>query len=703
VAAAISALTKRTSPDPDELLGASVRGQGLRGTSLGLTMLDYADWYRLAGRAEESLNLYDLARHATEFDRYLEYLGGLPKAMGRRWSLRGQRFAWAVSGELQARRDRGQRPSDSLIKAAESAAELLLMLGESRQAIRLCASLATSQVDYGEALAALDTIRMADGIENTHLCLVMDWTARGAWERAAEHLNSAVRTLPDDIDADAARFTDSGWLTGDGLAVARSGVDLARRLADVLDGTHVAALRAMSMQLGAVGLPQEALASAEEVVRLWRRTDSTTLGARHYLGWPLWRLGVCLREVGRQEDGIAAALESVPYFRKGATSDTNRDTCAMVVREVVLMLIAQRRHSEALPLALEQVRRYEELAQTTHKRLPVREAVADLAKVFYGLGRPANAAESYTKLAAQWMEAVSEDAEHPRKFAVDAHWAAARSWRDADDPAQELASLRQVHGLLATWDDPPEQLRQWERRRRSEMGCHIGRLLMRDPLRWQEALPALREAHEALLRTEPTEVSDWYLQMAIVLSYLGDCLERETATTDPTVLDLRRKALDCLYQADRNSDWASDLAENANLLAMTLVRAGEPGQALATLDAAWTGITDETPHAEWVRYISYLASVALGDNVRADAEIEDAFRIANSRADEDVRRCLILLGAGHELSAVALVRQAIDAQRRPDALAIWYLRRDLDDVGRIVGHSPVIDRIANLLSAKAEQ
>ncbi|WP_419703216.1 hypothetical protein [Promicromonospora sp. NFX87] len=694
----VASVTGSEPLDVDQIIGFTGRHLGT-GEAMAVRLLDFADWFRSAGSLDEALVLYRLARHATEFDRLVDDIGKVPDRLGRRWALRGHRFALAVTGQLEARQALGQKIHKRTVAAGQTALTVLLQLGDHTVAMRLAAVLAEVLVAKGRAKDALATLAIADRIENRHAALVADWAAVRLWQDAEEKLRDVHDSIrPDQTGAlreDGLPF-DSRWLAGTGTAAARTGVSLARDLEDLLGGCYVVALRHMSGHLGGVGLHDAALLAAEEVVRIRRETDPSDLDPFVYLGWPLWRLGRCLVAVGRQDEGLDAVLEALPYFREGATSAASRATCVLAVQEATRMLIDAKRFEEALPLALEQVRRCEELSKVTPNYRNVLDALGYLRDVFFALGRPQDAAARYELVARRWEEDADADGE---EWELEAYRRAGRAWSEAGESDRELELLRERDRVLQGYDEAHGG-RYWVVWGRMEVNLRIGRIRYRDPAKWNEALTSFRVAHVCLQELGETYTGDWHRRHSMVLGYIGDCLLGGTPEDQATARSTLAAALDSAYAVGKgeSGQWAAGIANAATRLAQTLLREGDAPGGLAVIDRALAHVRDVAPGFEWLHFYAHLCCMVTADHERAELEIREADRLI--AAHGTWLRYLMYLCLGMDAKATELIANRLAEGAGLDRTDVWLLRQDLDDLARIKGPSAAHDTIRALVDGQ---
>jgi tetratricopeptide (TPR) repeat protein len=702
VSCGISALTERGDPDINKLVPAAAQALGIRSDALDAALLDYADWFRLNGRPRESLELYWLARSATEFDRFINDLGSLPKVLGVRWSLRGRLWARAVSGQLQARLIIEDRPSESLRASADSAATVLLRLGEWPAFVELRAAVCEADSKHDAHGASNAVLREVEAAHTRHRYVVIDWAARGNWERAVQRARAARARTPSEVPQSAnAVAADSTWLAGEGTAVSRAGVDLAAALDDLLQGAHVTALRAMSMRLGTLGLKEEALNAAEAVVQIQRSKD--TNHSLSSLGFPLWRLGICREEVGQRVEGLDTHLESLEYFRRAALrNESDRLTCAQVVRDCVQRLIDAERFEQALPLALETIRRFAELTPSETPSQSTSDAAQKLAEVYERLDRFDVSAETHLKLARAW-EASKGDPNVRHAWAAESYWRASRVWRRVKrvPEEREALALSQVH--LSAIDDLGYSL-EWQIRRRHRVGAALGKLLMDQDASYSDALRPLREALDNL-RKLPASEAHLHEDLRGLLLRLAACTERVDPTAQEEVLALRREAFDESLEIERDaeSDWVDYVDDSAYWLAITYLRTGQPAKVLAVADTVRALTPPLAPSALWLRYTTYLAATAVGDSSRADEEIRAAIAIANADSDGDATalsvftRCVLFIAAGDDTRAMSYIKAAMLDGNAPSSEQRELLWADLADLERTIGPRSIVDEIRELL------
>lgn len=698
----IRALTKRGDPagGVEGIIGSAGRALGIRGDAAFVALLDYADWFRIAERYEESLALYHIARAATEFDRYVRDATAIPKVLGPRWSLRGRRWAQAVCGQLRTRLALNQRPSDSLAEAADSAATVLFNLNEWPALVVLKATIEEVESKFGPRRDdAHPALPAAESMHTRHKFVVFDWTARRNWEKAVEATRKAATRQSGTTTLSGASVVaaDATWLDDGGTDIARAGVGLARALDDILGDVYVTGLRTMSMRLGALGLREEALEAAQEVVRLRRRMDGTNQEPIWHLGIPLWRLGICREEVGLTAEGLETHLESLVYFRQSAAEDdANRLTCAEAVSECVVRLMRAERYDEALPLALETVRRYGELASSSDPTRDVYVATQNLATVYDHLGRHVDSAETSENLAQTW--AASGDAIVAHASAAESYWRASVQWRSAKAPVREIDALDRAHGHLAQVDDPAYSP-DWQFRLRYLVGARLGELRIQGEA-FAEAITPLRDALENLRKreslAEPRQVEERQLLM-----WMAVCTARSGSQEAEETIKLLREALDLSLTMEHDADgsWIDYIVDSAYRLATMYWRASRPEKALTVADEVLSAIPPPSPRAIWLRYSAYLAATALGSSDRARSELESAVAMANIRSGDDparvdvFARCVIFVAARDDARAMMLIQAAKAADRAPDRHARSYLWEHLADLERAIGLRPILDRI----------
>lgn len=390
VEAGVSALTQRTSTNPEHLVPTTLKALGT-GDEVGVMLLDDADWYRVAGHPSEALELYELARLATEYDWFVEEVEGAPQVLGRRWSLRGRRWARAVHGQLRSRVAAGEAPPAVLLSDAETAAQVLHGLSEWPALVSLLATVNDADARFGAREDASAQLPAADAVHTQHRYLVLDSIARRRWQDAVRRSRAALKKLADGSVPGDRLADDVTWLAGSGAQVAISGIALGKAVNDIIDRRHNRALEALVPFLGGVGLKDEALAVAQELVDLERGVSGDTEPAEQ-LAFPLWWLGENLAAVGRRTEALEAHLESLPHYRSSAPKGNDAARiCAKAIRNCVLDLMDDERYDEAMPLALEVLRRFTDLAPEGRHTLDIHFAMLRLARIYEHRDRLADA------------------------------------------------------------------------------------------------------------------------------------------------------------------------------------------------------------------------------------------------------------------------------------------------------------------------
>lgn len=698
LAAAIAGLTERETLETDRITAAIARNLGIRGDAMDNALLDFADWFRAGERSAPALEFYELVRTRTEFDAFVHHRGGVPDTLGRRWSLRGRRFAHAVLGEILCQRGLGNALAPELVEAAGVAATVAAKLGEAHEARALLTQVADSQERRGALDASAATVAAARSIQNRHEYLVSDWTASLRWEQAAEALRKSGDRLasqrPLGTTAGSAVPSDSDWLVGDGLAAARAGAELARRLDDLLPGMHGTALRNLARRLGGVGLAEEAVAVAREVVRQRRLTAEGSQTPLYRLGWPLWRLGVCLRDAGHNAEANSAQIDALPYFRQSAAEGEEPDLCADAVGELALRLIDDKRYAEALPLLLERVRRRVDRAPITRRPTLLLSAFNDLLKTLDTLGRFAEKAEVYGDLACMWENAEWLDEADSRELAAAAHHQAARAWRRAGDRQHELDGLIRAHELMSAID-PDSRLADRVAWLRVDVNYRLGRAEIQGSQQWGRALPYFTEARSALRRFAEAPDQRWHRASRIVCSYLAGCIEETTSLANPDLLPLLYESVEHAWSVDPEFGVRRDggLANATVNLARVLVLLGRPSDALEAIDGALPEVSEAAAYVEWLHYYAHLAHRMLGHVEQAQTAVVRALASTDQRLDH----CLLFLCHGDGSEAEDLIARKASEIPPPEDLRLWHLRRGVDELERILGRTAAIDRVRELI------
>ena len=126
------------------------------------------------------------------------------------------------------------------------------------------------------------------------------------------------------------------------------------------------ALNSMGVVLGVLGRSDEALANAEEAVRLYRQLAGARPDAfQPGLAGSLNNLGMMLSALGRREEALAAVEQAVRLCRQLAEArfDALLPDSAMSLNNLGMMLSALGRREEALAAAEQAVRLYRQLAE----------------------------------------------------------------------------------------------------------------------------------------------------------------------------------------------------------------------------------------------------------------------------------------------------------------------------------------------------
>jgi len=522
---AVAALIK---PNQDgSLVGAAARVLGVRGDAVYAAILDYADWYLAAGRPSEALHLYELTQHSTEFDRLVGDIEIAPRRVPTRWALRAQRHARAITGQLHALHALNTPPSDALVKRAIYAAAPLTFLNQAPQRVQLLCAIVVAQAGRAQKDSALAALTDLEATESAHAYVVLDDCTRKQWQAAVSRARTAL-AAPATSNILPESGPDSTWLTGGGLQCALTGLELARSLDGVLD-VGVDALRQAAIHLNEHGRHEEALTAIGEALSLHRAKygDGLALGASR--GWILWRHSMSLNKVGRTDESLQSAVDSLRYFRSGTTHE-DRKVCALVVAETSELFIAEKRFVEALPLALESRRRYEDL-----DRMDVvngRKTMLAIAKVYAGLGRHHDSALAYTNIARLDRGEQERPSSSIARQAISMYVEAARQYVAAAEQGNAMTAYQSAYQILDEVEVDPE-LADWAgwTRYRVCNGLAIAKISAEDQC--GEALSLFREAERALRavdhepdpESDPTRRALWLEHACTLLCRLGDCLE----------------------------------------------------------------------------------------------------------------------------------------------------------------------------------
>jgi hypothetical protein len=493
-------------------------------------------------------------------------------------------------------------------------------------------------------------------------------------------------------------------LPSSSIALAEHGARISATLARVLRAEveagaehrlpHLAAaLTNLSMRLSAVGQRQEALASGQEAVDLYRAlADKAPDAYRPALAMALNNLASSLSAVGQREAALAAAQEAADLYRALAATEPNafRPELALALNNLANGLSAVGQRQEALAPAQEAVDIYRELAERAPDSYRPRLAMAlnNLANRLSGVGQRQEALAPAQEAVAirRELAAKAPDAYRPDLASALNNLANRLSGigqpQEALAPAQEAADL--YRALVAKAPDAF----------RPALAAILSNLAVRlsEVGQHQEALTPSQEAanlYRALAADAPDEyrpdLAKALNNLAIRLSEVGQ--RQEALTRAQEAVDLYR-----VLAAKATGAFWPDLASVLNTLALRLSEVGRPQDALAPAQEAadlYRALAQKAPDAYrpgLARALNNLAnrSGAVGqpqEALQVAQQAADLYRELAAEAPDEFRPDLAMAltnlavrwgAAGQHQDALAPAQEAADlycalAERAPDA------------------------------------
>ncbi|TDB73182.1 tetratricopeptide repeat protein [Micromonospora sp. KC723] len=394
--------------------------------------------------------------------------------------------------------------------------------------------------------------------------------------------------------------------------LSRAAHDLARRLLDTLPADappadRAAHLQTLGMRLSHLGRWEEGLACAEETVAIRRRLAEADPAAHlPALAMALHSLGTHLLDVGRSAQALPVSRQAVDLFRELATADPDEHgpELALVLNSLGIVLSRLGRHAEALAISREAVDLFRELAANDPD-----EYLSGLAMVQHNLGIRLSRLGRNEEALALGRENVElyrhlvdvDPAAHLPEFALALTGLGARlshlgRQEEALVPTEEAAAIyRRLAETVPAANLPHLALAL------RNLGIQLSKLG-----RYEEALIRTREAAAIYQRLAQSLPAAHLGRLASALKELGGLLARLGRWDE--ALDVSRDSVEAyrwLAEADRAAH-LMDYAIALNNLGTQLSRQGRDDEAVAPIEESVTihrRLADHDPD-----HLPYLAS-----------------------------------------------------------------------------------------------
>ena len=372
-------------------------------------------------------------------------------------------------------------------------------------------------------------------------------------------------------------------LTSQQVTKCRAGIDGGPDAADRLAGS----LNDLSVRLGDLGRPEEALAASEEAVSIRRELAAARPDAyRPDLALSLHNLSVRLADLGRPEEALAASEEAAETYRElaGGRPDTYRPYLAGALNNLSVRLGDLGRPEEALAAIQEAAETYRELAAARPDayRPDLALSLHNLSVRLGDLGRPEEALAAIQEAAETYRELAAgrPDAYRPDLAGALNHLSV--SLGDLGRPEEALAASEEAVSIRRELAAArPDAYRPDLAGSLHNLSVSLG-----DLGRPEEALAAIQEAAETYRELAAARPDAYRPDLALSLHNLsiplGDLGRPEEAlAASEEAVSIRRE-----LAAGRPDAYRPDLARSLHNLSVSLAELGRPEEALAASEEA---------------------------------------------------------------------------------------------------------------------